>query len=46
MIAKEKKTPQVYLFYGEESFLVSKMAATIGEPLAGTQRARYESDLP
>ncbi len=35
MIAKEKKTPQVYLFYGEESFLVSKMAATIVNRLLG-----------
>ena len=28
-----KKTPQVYLFYGEESYLVQKMAANLVESL-------------
>jgi len=37
MTVKEKKTPQVYLFYGEESFLVSKMAATVVDRLMGPE---------
>ena len=46
-----KKTPQVYLFYGEESYLVQKMAANLVDSLLDPSEREFnltslEADPP
>ena len=44
-MAGMKKTPQVYLFYGEESYLVQKMAASLVESLLEPSEREFNLTL-